>query len=421
VRLDQELQEGRYVMNSRPTFGRWMPRVVVGGGALALSLMVAACSSGTSGSASVAPTTAPSAAAASPGASSAAAPAGLADFEAKVAADVAAATAAQTEATNPVPTGGPSPAADKKIVIIPCSASVEGCARPARSSKEAAEKIGWSATIDDPAGDGAKMSAAIQRAVSSGANGIVLNSIDAAAVQGDLKAARDAGLSVVCDMCGDTGGLIQSVIPPLEENFRAGYLLGQQSYLLAKERYNSPPKFIVLLDDEFATVRARVDGVKKFIEDCKAAGGGCELVAEDKYLAKDISTTAPARVVQIVQNNPDYNVMFAGYDAALYFFAKGLEQAGLADPAKAFGVSIDADVANTEMIRSGGYQAASAGVAMGRVGYGLVDNLNRLIGGQEAVDQGVTVKIINQENVPATGAWDGDFDATPLYMKAWGK
>lgn len=407
------------MMSSRPTFGRWEPRVMAGVGALALALVVAACSSGASSSPTAAPSAAPPSAAPSSAASEA--PTGLADFEAKIAADVAAATAAQTETTNPVPTGGPAPATGKKIVIIPCSASVEGCARPARSSKEAAEKIGWSATIDDPAGDGAKMSAAIQRAISSGANGIVLNSIDAAAVQGDLKAARDAGLSVVCDMCGDTGGLIQSVIPPLEENFRAGYLLGQQSYLLAKERYNSPPKFIVLLDDEFATVRARVDGVKKFIDDCKAAGGGCELVAEDKYLAKDISTTAPARVVQIVQNNPSYNAMFVGYDAALYFFAKGLEQAGLADPAKAFGVSIDADVANTEMIRTGGYQAASAGVAMSRVGYGLVDNLNRLIAGQAAVDQGVTVKIINQQNVPAEGAWDGDFDATPLYLTAWGK
>jgi ribose transport system substrate-binding protein len=403
------------VVTNRRATGR--SRRVAGLGAVVLVIVatiLAACSGGATPSPSDNETTAP--ATSEPGTTPAAS-----DFEAKVVADVAAATADQTPETNPVPTGGPAPESGKKIVIIPCSASVEGCARPARSAKEGAEAIGWTATIDDPAGDGAKMSAAIQRAISSGANGIALNSIDAAAVQGDLKAARDAGLSVVCDMCGDTGGLIQSVVPPLEENERAGYLLGQQSYLLAKERYNAPPKFIVLLDDEFATVRARVDGVKKFIEDCQAAGAGCELVAEDTYLAKDISTTAPSRVVQLVQNNPDYNVMFVGYDAALYFFAKGLEQAGLADPAKAFGVSIDCDVANTELIRSGGYQAACAGVAMNRVGYGLVDDLNRLIAGQDGVDQGVTVKIINQDNVPAEGAWDGDFDATPLYLQAWGK
>jgi len=111
----------------------------------------------------------------------------------------------------------------------------------------------------------------------------------------------------------------------------------------------------------------------------------------------------------------------AGFDAALNFFAQGLKQAGLADPSKAFGISIDADLANTEMIRSGGFQAASAGVPMDRVGYGLIDDLNRIYNNQPPVDQGVAVKIINQQNAPQSGSWDGDFDATPDYLKLWGK
>jgi ribose transport system substrate-binding protein len=238
-------------------------------------------------------------------------------------------------------------------------------------------------------------------------------------VQGDLKAARDAGIAVVCDMCGNTDDLIQSVIPPLPENESAGYLLGEQAFVIAKERFNAPPKFIVMSDNEFATVNARVAGVKKFIDDCRAAGAGCELAAEGQHLASEISTTAPGRVVQLVRSNPDYNVLFAGFDAALNFFAQGLKQARLADPSKAIGISIDADVANTEMIRSGGFQAASAGVPMARVGYGLVDDLNRIFNGAPPVDQGVTVKIINQQNAPQTGSWDGDFDATPDYLKLW--
>ncbi|MBX6381409.1 MAG: substrate-binding domain-containing protein [Microbispora sp.] len=341
-------------------------------------------------------------------------------FEAEARDDVAKAVATQTEQTNPVPTQAPPMATGKKIVIIPCSMAVEGCARPARSAQEAAKAVGWDASIDDPAGDVSKMSAAIKRAVSAKADGIVLNSIDAAAVQGDLRAARDAGLSVVCDMCGDTGGLIQSVSPPLPENERAGYLLGQQAFLMTKERFGAPPKFIVMLDDEFATVRARVAGVKKFIEDCKAAGAGCELVAEGKHLAAEISTTAPGRVVQLARANPQYNVLFAGYDAALNFFSQGLRQAGLADPAKVLGISIDADVANTEAIRTGGFQAASAGVAMKRVGYGMIDDLNRLFAGQQPVPQGISIKLITKANAPATGSWDGDFDATSAYLKLWG-
>jgi ribose transport system substrate-binding protein len=384
------------------------PAVAVAG-VVTLVLTLAAC-----GGQSAATSTS----AAGSGASAPSAGAGAA-FESKVGADVAAATAAQTPQTNPVPTEGPAPATDKQVVIIPCGAAVEGCARPAASAKQAAEDIGWSASIVDPAGAGGP-SAAIQRAVSSGADGIILNSIDAAAVQGDLKAARDAGVAVVCDMCGNTEDLIESVIPALPENEKAGYLLGEQAFVLAKERFNAPPKFIVMSDNEFATVNARVAGVKRFIDECQAAGAGCELVAEGQHLASEISTTAPARVVQLVRSNPDYNVLFAGYDAALNFFAQGLKQAGLADPGNAFGISIDADVANTEMIRTGGFQAASAGVAMARVGYGLIDDLNRLFNDQQPVDQGVTVKIINQQNAPQTGSWDGDFDATPAYLKLWG-
>jgi ribose transport system substrate-binding protein len=378
------------------------PSVLIAVAAAAGSLVISGCGAGER-----------DAAAAGEGGSQATA---FAD-EAKAA--VEAATAPQTPDSNPVPADGPPLATGKKIVIIPCAAAVEGCARPARSAQEAAQKVGWDATIVDPAGAGGP-SAAIQRAISSGADAIVLNSIDAAAVKGDLEAAQAKGIAVVCDMCGDTGGLIQSVVPPLEENERAGYLLGQQAFLLAKERYDAPPRFIVMSDNEFATVNARVAGVKKFIDDCQSAGAGCELVAEGQYLASEISTTAPGRVVSLVQSHPDYNVLFAGYDASLNFFAQGLKQAGLADPEKAFGLSIDADVANTEMIRSGGYQAASAGVPMQRVGYALVDNLNRLFNGEDVVDQGITVKIINPDNAPDSGSWDGDFDATPDYLKVWG-
>lgn len=358
---------------------------------------------------------------ASPAASSAtsSSPAAAA-FVAKVTADVAKATASQTPETNPVPSTGPAPVTGKTVVDIPCGAAVEGCARPARSAVEAAKVLGWNATIVDPAGAGGP-SAAIQRAVSSGANGIILNSIDASAVQGDLKAARAAGLSVVCDMCGNSADLIQAVIPPLEENSRAGYLLGEQAFLLTTQRYNSPPKFIVMSDNEFATVNARVAGVKQFITDCQAAGAGCQLVAEGQHLASEISTTAPARVVSLVQSHPDYNVLFTGYDAALNFFAQALKQAGLGDPAKSLGVSVDCDTANVGMIRSGGFEAACAGAPMQRVGYGLVDDLNRLFNKQQPVDQGVSVKIITKDNAPAAGAWDGDFDATPYYLKLWGK
>jgi ribose transport system substrate-binding protein len=221
-------------------------------------------------------------------------------------------------------------------------------------------------------------------------------------------------------MCGNTHGLYQAVVPPLRENERVGYLLGQFAYLEAQRRFHAPPKFLVLTDDEFDTVKARTRGIKKFIADCKAAGAGCETVAEGSHLASEISTVAPGRVVQLVRNHPDYNVMFTGYDAAMNFFARGLEQAGLAQRGKAFGVSVDADVANTQMIRKGGFQAAAVGFAFDRAGFAHVDNLNRIFQHKHPVDQGLKGKLIVKDNVPSRDAWEGDFDGASLYRKTWG-
>lgn len=380
-------------------------RLMIAGVVAALALPLAACSS-------AAPT--------GTTASSTASAEDTAAFVEKVTADVEAGSAAQTPETNPVPTDGPAVVGDKSLVIIPCSMAVEGCARPARSTQAAAELLGWKATIDDPASDGSKISAAIQRAISSKADAILLTSTDAAPFQGDIKAARDAGIAVVCNMCGNTDDLYQAVIPPLDQNNKAGYLLGEYAFLEAKKRYDAPPKFIILTDDEFDTVKARVAGLKEFIADCQAAGAGCEQVAEGSFLAAEISTTAPSRVAQLARSNPDYNVLFAGFDAAMLFISQGLQQAGLADPSKAFGISVDADVANTEMIRTDGYQAASIGFAFDRAGYGQVDNLNRIFNQQDGVDQGVTGKLITADNAPTSGGWDGDFDANVLYEQTWG-
>ena len=176
-------------------------------------------------------------------------------------------------------------------------------------------------------------------------------------------------------------------------------------------------------DNEFATVKRASPASKKFIEDCKAAGGGCELVAEGKHLASEISTTAPDRVVQTRASNPDYNTLFVGFDAALNFFAQGLEAGRPRRP--------DQGVRRLDRRRRGQYRddphaAASRppppAFAMERVGYGLIDNLNRLFNGQAAVDQGVTVKIINArtrrpDRLPGTAT----STPTPSYLKAVGQ
>jgi ribose transport system substrate-binding protein len=408
-----------------PTRTRAALAVVAVGAVAVLSACGSSSSSSSSSAAAPASSAAAAASSAAPAATSAAASGGAdsaAAFLAKAQADVDAAKAVQTPATAPIPTGGPAVKKDVKLTIIPCSMAVEGCARSARSAKEAGELLGWTVTIDDPSQGQGGASAAVQRAVSSGANAIMTTSIDAGSIKADLKAARDKGIVVVSNMAGNADDLYQAIVPPLEVNYTAGYQLGQQALVNSMKTFNQPVKAIVLEDDEFATVIERVKGFTAFINDCKAAGAGCEILAQDKHLAADIATTLPNKVVQMIKTNPDYNTLFLGYDAAMNFvITQGLMPAGLADPTKAQGFSVDCDVANAKIIADGGYQNACIGFAFQRAGYGHVDNVNRLVNGQPSADQGLVGKMITKDNAPTDGkAWDGDFDAVALYKKAWG-
>jgi ribose transport system substrate-binding protein len=389
-------------------------RAAFGAAVLAFGLLLTACSSGSSGQPSTDK---------SPAATSTAAAADLVAFEAKAQKAVDAAKADQTPQTAPVPTGGPAPKSGVKVVIIPCSMAVEGCARSARSAKEAGDLLGWDVWIDDPSQGQGGPSAAIQRAVSSKVDAIMTTSIDAGAVKADLKAARDAGIVVVSNMAGNADDLYQAIVPPLAVNFDAGYLLGQQAFLNAKKTFSQPVKAIIFEDDEFATVQQRIAGFKKFVEDCAAAGGGCSVLSEDKHLAADIATSLPNRVVQTIKQHPDYNTLFVGFDAALnQVITQGLIPANLADPTKAQAFSVDCDVANAKIVAEGGIQNACIGFAFQRAGYGHVDNINRLVQGAQPADQGLVGKLVVKENAAGltTKAWDGDFDAIPLYKQAWG-
>lgn len=380
--------------------------ILVGVGAVGVALTLAGCAGG----------------GAEAGSSAGASDSDVAAFTETAQTAVTEASAPQTPETAPVPAGGPAPASDVSVTIIPCSMAVEGCARPARSAQDAAEELGWSATIDDPSTGQGGASAAVQRAIATGTDAILLTSIDAGAIRADVQAARDAGIVVVANMAGNADDLYQAVVPELEANFDAGYLLGQQAFVTAQERYQQPVKAIIFEDQEFATVKERVAGFVQFIDDCSAAGAGCEVLFQGKHLAADIATTLPNQVVQTIKQHPDYNTLFLGFDAALNaVVTQGLLPAGLADPTKAQGLSVDCDVANATSIAEGGYQTACVGFAFLRAGYGHIDNINRLLGGQEPAEQGLVGKLITEDNAATDGqAWDGDFDAVAEYRAAWG-
>ena len=311
------------------------------------------------------------------------------------------------------PTQGPRPVPGKHIVVIPCSMAAEGCARQARAVMEAAALIGWKTTLIDPAGDNAKQAQAVEKAISIKADGIILASIDSAFILGPLHEARAAGIHVVAEG-QDSEDLYEAIALTKKFYTDQGYMTGVAAYKMGGYK----AQMILLEDNEFAGVRYRADGVKNFINDCKAAGGDCSIVASQQFLVSQVQTELPTQTVALVRQHPDFDVLWAGYDFAMNFMIQGLKQADLTG--HGFGVSFDANDANTEIIRQGGYQKATVGLPIEWMSYGMVDNMNRLLSGQQPVDQGLGVKLLTKDNIQPSGAWEGDMDFRAAYKKLWG-
>lgn len=332
-------------------------------------------------------------------------------FNAKVDKTFAETTAAQTA---PLPTSAPKVVHGKTIVVIPCAMGAEGCARPARAVAEAASLLGWRAILIDPAGDPSKMANAVQQAISLKADAIFLGAVDAVTILGDLQLAKRSGIKIAAYAAIDKDKTFDIQIPSEQSFTDDGYVMGVAAYKLGNRKL----QMIEMRGDEFHVNINRAEGTNAFIKDCAAAGGDCKLLASENFLVTDLTNWVPQQAVAQVRRNPTFNVFWAAYDAGLTFMIQGLRQADLTD--QGFAVGFDANVANLDIIRKGGYEKISLGQPIERIGYAVVDELNRALQGQPIVDEGCHSKILVKSNLPPPGPWEGDVEFRSAYKKLWG-
>lgn len=334
------------------------------------------------------------------------------EFTAKAEEIAAEASAKQT--VQP-PSSGPKAVPEKSVFVIPCAMAAEGCGDPARHAMDAIKAIGWKGTLIDPQGDPSKEAAAVQQAISAGADGIILEAIDAQTILGPLQQAKAAGIPVVTFASVDQGSLFSQEIPDNKEFEVEGKFLAAAMYGQAE----GDLKMVMMTGTDSRVVTYRMAGTEKFVEECEAAGGECEILTQQNYTIPTIATTAPQLAVSTVRQQPEMTALWVGYDASAAGMIAALQSAGLTQ--KGFAGAFDANLSQVEMIREGGYQKFDAAIAPTWIGYAQVDSLNRTFAGEETVDEGLKAKLLTEENVPASGPWKGDIDPVPAYLKIWGK
>lgn len=320
------------------------------------------------------------------------------------------------------PTSAPKPLPSKKIAVISCAQLTEGCNRPSRAAVEAAEKIGWEATIFDGKGDVGTQLAAINAAVDSKFDGIVLMIVDPVQVNEGIKRAIDAKIPVVTlaePAYTDERKALLADVPDVSHDWlRTGELIGDYMIWKSDGHINA-----LLLNDPEVTVVdfGQFTGTKNKLSDPNTCPD-CKVTVENFTIAT-LNTQPAALAAAAVQRDPSINWVWC-YDFCMANVATDLIARGL--QGNVMGAGFDCNAQNLQLIRDGKVQVVCIADPRDWEAWASVDTLNRLMNGQPPVEQNIPVRLFDKSNLDELtetdikNGWQGGTDFRSQFLKIWG-
>jgi ribose transport system substrate-binding protein len=317
------------------------------------------------------------------------------------------------------PSDAPTPKAGARVAIVSANQAAEGTAIIAEHMERAGAALGWKTTVFDGQGDPSVQLKAINSAVDSKFDGIVLDIIDTRVVQEGVQRAIAAKIPLIT-----LGALVNEPesVPDVSHDWvRAGQLAAY--YMIA----NSPDgkaNVLILADFEFPAVKiGEYKGIMSVLSD-KSQCTNCT-ITEKQFLSKDIATQPGQLATAQIQEDPETNWVWC-FDACMQAVATQVLASGITT--KAHGVGMNGLPGNLNLIEQGRFQTATIGNPYPFETWATMDNLNRLMNGEPVYDwaKALPLRIIDQTNVGDLSqndrkiGWIGDVDYEAEFKKLWG-
>ncbi|MGN6242152.1 MAG: sugar ABC transporter substrate-binding protein [Motilibacteraceae bacterium] len=331
--------------------------------------------------------------------------------------------AAAVEAAKQMPSFTPNEAFDmtslkgKRITILVSTLAVPFVANIAKGAKEAADAVGWQATIVDGKGSVTEWSRVVNQAVAQKVDGILTVGASPAQMKPAVAAAKAAGIPVVDDLTADQtrDPLVPGTFSHVSISYYdAGRL--QADYVIA----NGKPDTHVLIfgDNEFPGEVTRVQGMKdEFAKLCP----GCQVTVQDTQVAQ-LATGLQRTTETLLRRDPKIEWMLPTYDAQGLYIVPGIKAAGKASAVKVVGA--DAVSGNLDLVAKGDVQVADVGSPDTWAGWAGIDMMGRAFAGKSPVTPNIPLRLFDQSNLSGvdTGSTDALFGGSfrDSYKKVWG-
>jgi ribose transport system substrate-binding protein len=297
----------------------------------------------------------------------------------------------------------------KRIVAITCGSQGYGCVQGALGATKAAQSLGWSVTTVDGKSDPSVWNSALQQAIVTHANGVILLAISPQLVQGALASAKAAHIPV-----------IEVFQPQFPGPAASGYVTtdhvsgGKELADWIIKDSGGQAQVLVLDEPEFPELGQRNAAVRA---ELKAACPGCQVVDSVSFNIGTMPQQLPQAVISALQQHPDINYVVAPFDSSAVFASQGITQAGKAGTVKL--VSGEGDPPAMSRLQSGA-QAADLATVPQWGGWAAVDELVRIFGGQNgAATELLPQRLFTRANALSAPAWPGDINYQAKFESLW--
>ncbi len=318
------------------------------------------------------------------------------------------------------PTTGPKAAPGKTIVYVSTDQRNGGARGAGEGVKEAAGKIGWTFRLVDGQGSVAARSSALNQAIASKADVIVLGGVDATEQASAIEDAAKQGIVVVGWHAtaksgpSDKYALFTNITTdPLE--------VARAAASLPCAETGGKVGAVIFTDSTYEIAVAKSNAMAAVI---KACGASKVLEIVDTPLA-EASTRMPQLTTALLQKyGKAWTHALSINDLTFDFMAPSLGAAGIAGDGAPLAVSAgDGSEVAFQRIRQKEYQAATVAEPLRLQGWQIVDEANRALNKQKESGFVAPAHLFTPGNIGADGGPKNTYDPEngydKIYQKIW--
>jgi len=347
-----------------------------------------------------------------------------------VPAEVSAAVSAAYQGTSgALPDSSPAVSAGHRLWIVSAFQQVPGLAYVSAQLGDASTALGWSSSVCDGQNNAnGAWATCIRQGVASGADTIVLVSVDCAPVAQALAEAKAANIAIAgissfdCSDPSQGGGqaMFDTQLQYGDGIDGIADFFEQSGKLRADYVIDKTGGAAKVLHVEFTGVAIGDYLSKGFTQELAARCPGCEVVGT-------VSIT-PADIAQMRQKFETGMLQASGANAIVvdlgFMLAGGIQQSLVASNAGDGRVVLGGECTQDEIgyLHDGNGIQACIAISNGRAAWSLADQLNRFFNGQQAVSDGIGWTLLDaaSPNLPAAGQnYDGPLDYRAGYKALW--